>query len=213
MTAATPPRQGSGKSLALLTRHGLSEHNLNTRVFMGRAPHSRLTDAGRAQAGALGQHLARSCRVDQIVSSSILRCVETAAILAECLGVPAHPDDALAELSKGDWEGRMPRDGVPEPIQRELDADPFHFRFPGGESFADAQARAAPAFDRWEQRFKNRTVLYVLHADILAALLQHVLGFPHRKIRDYLVAPCSLTRLERLEGRYLLLGRNEAPEG
>lgn len=30
-----------------LTRHGLSEHNLNTEVFMGRSPASRLVEEGR----------------------------------------------------------------------------------------------------------------------------------------------------------------------
>jgi probable phosphoglycerate mutase len=198
--------------LAVLTRHGLSEHNLDTRFYMGRSPGSRLTDAGRAQAEILGQRLARDWPVSRIVASSLPRCLETASIVAARAGIrEVHPDEAFWELSKGDWEGRMPRAGVPAALQQELDADPFHFRFPGGESFADVQARVVPAFRRWELRGEAESVLYVLHGDVLAALFQHLLGFPPERVRDYLVAPCSVTRFGRVAGSYRLLGYNENP--
>src|SRR5262245_15869136 len=98
----------------LLTRHGESEHNLNTRFYMGRAPESRLTAQGREQAARLGRHLAASRPVGTIVASSLPRTVETAELVAKALGsAQVRTEDAFWELSKGDWEARMPRDGVP----------------------------------------------------------------------------------------------------
>ncbi len=140
MTAAAP---------VLLTRHGQSEHNLNTRFYMGRQPQSRLTELGRQQATRLGEHLAATTPVAHIVASSLARTVETAERIASPLGIDTiHTADAFWELSKGDWEGRMPRNGVPADFQQAMAADPVGFRFPGGESFAMVAERVVPAFRR-----------------------------------------------------------------
>lgn len=198
----------------LLTRHGLSEHNLNTKVYMGRSPASRLVEEGRRQASLLGAHLAREGaegeRVDAIVASSLPRTMETAERIAAPLGVaPIEPEDAFWELSKGDWEGRMPRHDLPEDAARALAEDPFGFRYPGGESYRDATARAAPAFDRWVNGPAGRNLLFVLHGDILRALLHHTMGFPETRIGDFVIHPCSLTELSLENGAYHLVRFND----
>jgi broad specificity phosphatase PhoE len=193
-----------------LTRHGLSEHNLSTRFYMGRSPASELTDVGRAQARRLGERLAERRAVGHLVASSLLRAVETARIVAQRLGVAeVHEDDAFWELSKGDWEGRMPRDGVPAAERRQLAADPLGFRYPGGESFALVERRVAPAFRRWLERFPAGGVLFVLHGDVICALLHALLEFPAADISRYLVRPCSLTELAEESGRFRLVRFNE----
>jgi probable phosphoglycerate mutase len=189
----------------LLTRHGLSEHNLQTQLYMGRSPASRLVAEGRAQARALGAHLARREAVQRIVASSLPRALETATLVAaELGGVPVHADDAFWELSKGDWEGRMPRDGVPEPERSAWELHPFGFRFPQGESFALVAARVAPAFAEWVGCYGRERLLFVLHGDVVCALLQHLLGTPPDQVRCYLVPPCSLTEVARANGAWRL---------
>ena len=180
----------------LLTRHGTSEHNLVTRFYMGRSPDSRLVQEGRDQARALGAYLARTRPVAHIVASSLPRARETAEIVAAALGaVPVQEDEALWELNKGEWEGRMPRDGVPEPERALWEEHPYDFRFPGGESFADVAARAVPAFERWIARCAGEPVLFVLHGDVICALLRHLLALPPDRVRTLLVRPCSVTEL------------------
>jgi len=182
----------------LLTRHGLSEHNLQTNVYMGRSPGSRLVAAGRAQARALGKHLARTSPVQRIVASSLPRALETAELIAGALGgVPVQADDAFWELSKGSWEGRMPRDGVPEPERLAWETHPFDFVFPEGESFARVVERVAPAFEHWVAQDGRERLLFVLHGDVVCALLYHLLRFPPQEIRRHLVSPCSLTEVTR----------------
>jgi probable phosphoglycerate mutase len=79
--------------------------------------------------------------------------VETGQVIAEALGLPGvEREDAFWELSKGDWEGAMPVDGVPPDIAQARAADPYGFRYPGGESLDDVAARAWPALQGWVRR-------------------------------------------------------------
>lgn len=207
-----PPQSAPNASApaVLLTRHGLSEHNLQTRLYMGRSPGSRLVAEGRAQARALGAHLARNETVQRIVASSLPRALETATLIAgELGGVPVHADDAFWELSKGSWEGHMPRDAVPEPERSAWELHPYDFRFPHGESFRLVVARVAPAFAGWVGRYGRERLLFVLHGDVVCALLQHLLGTPADQIRRYLVAPCSLTEVARADGAWRLVRFSE----
>ena len=190
----------------LLTRHGTSEHNLNTRFYMGRSPASHLIEEGRAQALALGAYVSAQHHIGQIIASSLPRTQETAELVASKLGgVAVHLESAFWEMSKGDWEGRMPRNGVPEPSRTEWDERPYRFRFPGGESFADVARRVSPAFERWTNQFPGQQLLFVLHGDVICALLQRLLNSPEEDVRKMLVKPCSITELERHGGKWRLL--------
>ncbi|MEE8394562.1 MAG: histidine phosphatase family protein [bacterium] len=190
---AKPP---AGVTRVLLTRHGFSEHNRNTAVFQGRAPSSLLAPEGREQARLLGQRLAKGATIDRIVHSSLPRTRETAEIIAEIAAVTRlQPEDAFWDLSKGDWEGSMPIE-LPPALQRQMDADPFDFHYGAGESFRDVVARAAPAFDRWVGGGPGETLLFVVHADVIRAILFHLIGFPERRIADFEVGLCALFEFE-----------------
>lgn len=193
----------------LITRHGEAEHNLRTDVFMGRSPASRLTALGREQARSLGRRLADGLPPRRIVCSSLPRAVETAELIAEAAGgVPISREDAFWELSKGEWEGHMPR-VLPDAVRRELEADPFAYRHPGGESYHDVWQRAGPAFDRWVAGDDAEPVLFVLHGDVIRALLYHVIRFPTARIGDWVIDPCSLSEVRDQEGRRLIVRIND----
>jgi probable phosphoglycerate mutase len=85
----------------LLVRHGQSEWNADGR-WQGQAD-PPLTDLGRAQAF----HAARSLGVvDAIVASDQQRATETAALIANELGVgPLVLDPDLRERDAGEWSG------------------------------------------------------------------------------------------------------------
>ena len=193
-----------------LTRHGVSEHNTNTAYYMGRSPDSRLTAQGQEQARSLGRRLARLGGVDRIVASSLPRTLETAErVAAECGAVRVEGEQGFWELSKGEWEGSMPRNGVPAEIAAAIQADPFGFRYPGGESYRDVVARAAPALDAWVQRSAGQRVLFVLHGDVIRAVLYHLLRFPSDAIRDAAIFPCSLSEFLHEPGRYRMVRYND----
>jgi broad specificity phosphatase PhoE len=195
----------------LITRHGEAEHNLNTRVFMGRAPASRLTDLGREQARRLGARLASERLRLAVICSSLPRTVETAELISTALGLSRpDQDEAFWELSKGDWEGRMPRT-LPPDVKREVEADPFGYRHPGGESYRDVVARVAPAFERWVALYREGTILFVVHGDVIRALLYHLIEFPTRRIGDWVIDPCALSEVqEEPDGHRLMVRLNDA---
>lgn len=195
----------------LLTRHGLSEHNLHTDVYMGRSPDARLLPEGREQALRLAARLAREGGVERIVCSSLPRTLETGEAIAKRLGLrEVAGEDAFWELSKGTWEGTMPRTRLPDDVQRALDADPFGFRYPQGESYRDVAARVGPAFERWVEASAGLRVLFVLHGDVIRALLYHLLRFAPEKIGDFVTDPCALTEVHCSAGRYHLVRFNDA---
>jgi len=202
----------SGETTLYITRHGLSEHNLQTHLFMGRSPQARLLPEGQEQARRLAGRLARSRpRVDRIVCSSLPRTVETGEVIRAALGLgPLAGEDAFWELSKGSWEGRMSRTELPPDASRALSADPFGFRYPQGESYRDVTVRVGAAFDRWVAESAGQTVLFVLHGDVIRALLYHLLRFDPDKIGDFVTEPCSLTEVLLSEGRFHLVRFNDS---
>lgn len=201
---------GNEKSTIFITRHGLGEHNLRTDVFMGRSPKAPLTDTGRDQARKLGRRLALESRLERIICSSIPRTMETARLISEITGIDElFPDDAFWELSKGDWEGSMSRELPPE-VKRELERDPFTFRYGGAESYQDVVARVVPAFEGWVSRFPGETLLFVLHGDVTRALLYAMIRFPTEKISDFSIEPCSISEFHRIGERYQIVRLNDA---
>lgn len=196
-----------------LTRHGQGEHNLDSSVIKGRAPTARLTELGRDQARRLAARLAGPLSPQRIVCSSLPRTLETATIVAERLGTaaestPVHGEDALWDLSKGNWEGVMPLP-LPEDIQQAIDADPLGFRYGDGESFRDVIARVEPCFDRWLERAAGERILFVLHADIVLAILHRKTGFPTDRISHFTIHPCSLTEIHLRDGVYTSVRLND----
>ena len=93
----------------LLVRHGLTDWNREGR-FQGHLD-PPLSDDGREQARLIATRLAASAKepARRIVSSPLLRALETAEIIAEALGLPTDKvvrDARLRELGQGAWEGR-----------------------------------------------------------------------------------------------------------
>jgi broad specificity phosphatase PhoE len=140
--------------LLALVRHGESQWIAEGR-FQGRGD-SPLTDLGRLQARAVGMRLASPEAPPSlplppdlpaaIHRSPLARAAETARAVADAFGgsVPLLTVDALTELSQGAWEG-LTHDEVRLRYPAELEAwrhDPARHHAPGGESLADAAARA-----------------------------------------------------------------------
>ncbi len=85
----------------LVVRHGQSEWNAIGR-WQGHADPA-LTELGRRQASVAAASIGA---LDGIVSSDLLRAAETAAIIAQQLGVgPVVVDERLRERAVGEWTG------------------------------------------------------------------------------------------------------------
>lgn len=89
----------------LLIRHGLTDANAAA-VIQGHTQ-TRLNATGLAQARSLGAHLAQSgVRIASLVSSDLLRALQTAEAIAQACGLDVTPDPQWRERGFGPWEGK-----------------------------------------------------------------------------------------------------------
>lgn len=127
-----------------LARHGETDANAEGRVQGSIDP--PLNERGREQARALAAEAA-GLGLRALYTSHQLRARETAAIVAEAVGLEPRIDERFAESFRGEWEGRLiaeiKRDD-PDAWSGSLAVDPC-FRFPGGESLEEHGDRVEAA--------------------------------------------------------------------
>jgi len=129
----------------LLARHGETDDNVPPLRFQGHRD-TPLNDTGRAQARALGERVAAlDPPVAALWSSDLSRARETAELVGERIGLAPRLDARLREGWRGEWEGFLCEqiaEREPERYAAWRTPEPrIGFRFPGGESLAEHQAR------------------------------------------------------------------------
>jgi probable phosphoglycerate mutase len=128
----------------VLSRHGQTAWNLIGRR-QGQLD-SPLTPTGIAGARSLAATLANR-GIDVIVTSPLGRAQQTAAIFANELGIRVLVERSLTEIDHGECAGLTNAEILhrfPEQWGAR-DLDFYRWRFPGGESYEDADSRAAVA--------------------------------------------------------------------
>jgi ribonuclease H / adenosylcobalamin/alpha-ribazole phosphatase len=169
------PAQGE-PTVTVLLRHGQTPMSVQKR-YAGRSD-VPLTDAGVQQAAAAAKRLA-SAGLDAIVTSPLLRTVQTAREVAAVTGAAVVTDDGFRETDFGAWEGRTfaeVRERWPDELSAWL-ADP-EVAPPGGESFTDVSARVTAALHRVLAARQGQTVLIVSHVTPIKTLVTAALLAP-----------------------------------
>src|SRR5690606_34700574 len=168
------PRTRPGRMSVYVARHGETEWNRAGRM-QGRlgAP---LTERGHAQARALARFAAR-VGVRHVIASPLARALDTARYTVEALACPLSPCDALMELDFGDCTGFTEADIAERypTLRREREADKWRHRWPGGESYADASARVARAFEQGALPGEPGTLI-VAHQALNRVLSRYLAG-------------------------------------
>ncbi|MCW2777043.1 MAG: Phosphoglycerate mutase [Frankiales bacterium] len=161
---------------ALLLRHGQTVLSVDKRFSgLGDQP---LTDVGQRQAAAAAVRLASS-GATAVVCSPLRRARETAALVAEALGLQVEVEDGLRETDFGDWEGYTFAE-VRTKWPAELDAwlASTSVAPPYGESFDATTVRVQQARDRVVARHAGETLVLVSHVTPIKTLLRLALGAP-----------------------------------
>jgi probable phosphoglycerate mutase len=159
-----------------VVRHGETDWNKEGR--RQGSLDSPLTPRGVEQAHEAGRALRKALgpRPDVALTSSPLgRARETARIVCHELGLPESAiaiEPLLAELRQGDWEGLTPPEiDARFPGARDArERSKWTYRFPGGESYADVEARVLSWLGRLESA---RDTVAVTH-EMLSRSLQGV---------------------------------------
>ena len=174
-SAAWGPARGEPTGILLL-RHGQTQMSVE-RKYSGRSD-APLTAAGVQQAAAAAKHLA-GAGLSVIITSPLLRTVQTAQEVASITGAPIVTDDGFRETDFGAWEGLTfaeVRERWPAEVSAWL-ADPA-VPPPDGESFAEVSERVAGALQRVLADRAGQTVLIVSHVTPIKMLVTTALLAP-----------------------------------
>ena len=101
----------------------------------------------------------------------------------------------LADLDVGEWTGLTLKEAARRSEWTAVQQHPSGFRFPGGESFVEMQARLTRALGRLVARHRGRAVVAVSHADPIKAVVAHALGTPLDLFQRIAIAPASITAI------------------
>jgi probable phosphoglycerate mutase len=195
-TAASPvgsawaPVDGEGTRLVLV-RHGSTEHSLERR-FSGRNE-LPLSEIGESQAARLAMR-ARRWSPDVIVSSPLVRCTQTADVIAERVGLPVEVVADLVEIDFGAWEGLTMAEAAATDAEaltawyEKPDTAP-----PGGESFEAAAQRVLRARDALLVAHSGKTVVVVTHVTPIKLLVQDALDAPRIALFRLHLDPASVS--------------------
>ena len=191
----------------LFVRHGQTA--TTGTVLPGRAPGLHLSDAGRQQADAVAERIAATNgKVAAIYASPLERTKETAAPIARKLGLRVRVERDLLECDFGEWTGKQLKALMKLPEWHTVQRYPTGFRFPGGESFPEMQARIERAVDRMRERHPGETVIAVSHADPIKALVAAAVGTHLDLFQRIVISPCSVTAITFGAGGPVVLGVN-----
>jgi broad specificity phosphatase PhoE len=149
-----------------LVRHGETDWNRLGRI-QG-ATDIPLNDTGRDQARATGEKM-QGRKWDVIVSSPLSRALETARIIASCIGLPEPtPVQEIVERNYGEAEGMT---------GPELEAFyPDDTPVPGRETRDAVKVRVLAAMHSIAAANKGKNVIIVAHGGVIRALLQSTTG-------------------------------------
>lgn len=211
----------------VLIRHGQSASNvafpaadakgLLESGLTGRDADVELTGTGRQQAAAVGKWLAglpADQRPEVVITSPYLRARETWRLAAEASGLelPAPvTDDRLVDRRLGDLE-MMTRAAIaeryPDEEKRRAEAGEHRYRPPGGESFADIEARLGSFLADLNSAYAGRRVVVVAH-DAVVLMMRAVIERLDwdgvvRVSAGNSVRNASVTRFDGASGRLVL---------
>ena len=156
-----------------LIRHAESTWNA-AGLWQGQAD-PPLSERGRLQAARLAEALAQE-RVEILITSDLVRTVETAEIVASRLALEAYRESGLRELDAGSWSGSSrqqiaSRDGD---LLARFDTGDVDVRAGGGECRREVAARARQVLAQWAAQHAGRRVAVITHSGVIRSLLPDV---------------------------------------
>jgi len=186
----------------VLVRHGETPMTI-TKAYSGSSVAGpSLTDRGLAQA-ARAAALVESITEDEwgdvpptseLLASPMVRTQETAAAIAERLGLPVRTEPLVAECDFGEWEGLTAAEiesRWPGELERwHVDAS---VKAPGGESIEDVGARMHDALESLRAGGVGRTVVVVTHSVSVRAAVGVAIGANSSAWGRVRVAPASVS--------------------
>lgn len=213
--ARTSSAKSSGRSKAsdapkpttlILVRHGQTP--TTGAILPGRAKGLSLAETGVAQAERAGERIGALDSVTAIYASPMERTRETAAPIARATGLRVRVREGLNECDFGSWTGKKLADLRKLPEWTTVQKFPSGFRFPGGESFSEMQARITGTLAALAAEHPGETIVAVSHADCIKAAMAQALGVHLDTFQRIVISPCSISAYVHTLGGPIVLAVN-----
>lgn len=164
-------------------RHGEAENNVLNEMDCTNGKKWPLTEKGREQVKEAGEKL-KGEGIDLIIYSPLERTRESAAILADILGLT---DDALIEenLIREINIGTLCGIKVEEFVEFRRNHS-YEQRFPEGESHAEAKNRFGTFLYQLEEHYQNKKILIVTHGIGLETMVPVARGYDMQASRNFI---------------------------
>jgi probable phosphoglycerate mutase len=187
--APPPPKPAT----VLLVRHAVTAQT--GKVLYGRTPGIDLSDDGRAQADAVATRLAE-LPITAVYSSPVDRAAQTAAPIAQKLGLPVVTHDGLLEIDTGDFTGRTFEELAKLDEWKQIVRQSSRAQLPGGESLAAMQLRAVATVEEIAAAHPGEIVVAVSHRDPILAVIAHYSGQHLDHYERIAAAPASVSAVQ-----------------
>ncbi len=192
------------ESLSMLTihiiRHGETDWN-RARRFQGQTD-VPLNQTGMMQARLVADVL-RNEPLQAVVSSDLVRALDTAQVIAERHGLQVQKDTGLREMSFGEWEGLSHddlRSGKWADLFSRYRKDSLAHRPPGAEHPDEALQRVRQSLQRILTHRVEGTVVLVAHGGSCRLLICAAIGAPADCARHIRLDNASISTLECRDG-------------
>jgi broad specificity phosphatase PhoE len=169
-------------------------------ALAGRAPGIGLNDDGRAQAAALASAL-RTEPLSAVYTSPLQRARDTAVAIAAVHGLPVIEAEGLQEIDFGEWTGSTLAALDGDATWADFNVLRSVTRAPGGELLLEAQARAVATLLPIVRHHAGSTIAAVTHADVIRAVLCHLLGMPMDNLLRVDISPAAVATVV-FDGRW-----------
>jgi 2,3-bisphosphoglycerate-dependent phosphoglycerate mutase len=200
-----------GATEIVLVRHGQSQaytDGVNFPLVDGHGD-PPLSALGHRQAERVGARLA-DAGIDAIYVTSLRRTSQTAAPLAERLGLEPVMEADLREVHLGEWEGGLYRKMVAEghPTALRMFAEGRWDVIPGAEPAEKFEGRVSGAIDRIVASHAGQRVAVFAHGGVIGQALAVTSG--GRVFAFNGADNASVSRVVQLEGRWLVRCFNDS---
>lgn len=192
----------------LLVRHGDTKQHSSERLW----GHTdvELSDIGIWQAERVRDRLANE-QIDVVYSSHLRRAVKTAEIIAVRHSLPVTVCPEIGEVNFGEVEGftfKEVSERYPE-LTKSWPNNSLTIKFPGGESFADLNARVGKFLERLEKHTAEEQLLIVAHNGPLRLIICNLLRLEPQRWRQFRLELSSLSTMETYPGGAILTSLND----
>ncbi len=193
--------------VVLLIRHGENDYMTNKRLA-GRSPGVHLNETGQLQAEKIAENL-KHLPIKAVYSSPLERARETAVPLAKALNLDVILRQDLLEVDYGAWQGNTYEWLSQQSEWKVLHTTPSIVRFPGGESFPEAQSRICREISTLCSSHDAKEMFACFtHADLIRLVIAQYLEMPLDRYQRLYIGPASITAMEIIEGSIRLISMN-----